>query len=251
MVFLPSTATGAVLLFAVLIATGVSSAEAGRFPLAVSSTGQSSAPGPDPDDGIATLPGTSNNTDEAAASPFVAPNRGFTVDHNGKFVILDRFQPADGQGGAAGFQYGANPTTGEGNFPAIDGMDFSIVTGVIDPCSGTHPHIHDNAIRWGTMVKGSLELYIYSEVDAKLYGSTVTVGQSYVIPQGAVHFFKNLGPDQAVIMGGSSAALQTTTFVDLEDYSSYFDLASPDQQDPDTFFMKLSPESCYPPAPAT
>ena len=187
------------------------------------------------------------NTELITSSPFVAPSRSFFVGDNGDILIPNGIKSLGGSGGAAGFHYGDDTSTGlVGNFPAMAGVELGIAVGVLEPCSANRPHFHPNVHKWGTVLKGTLEINVVGESGdgTKVFSSLLSEGESFWIPKGAVHFFVNRGAVQAATIGGSSGSgMQSTSFVALKDYSTHLNLHA-DFRDDGAFFLRLNTHSC-------
>ena len=179
-------------------------------------------------------------------SPFATTKPAFTNDSNGEFTMASNeylWPYIGGDGVLASLIYGENTLTGVGNFPAMDGMPLTIQSGTMEPCTAAHPHSHPFNDEWGTLIKGNIVVYVYSEEEDTLYSSEMSVGQSWVFPKGMIHFFKNIGPEQAMVVGGATAALGRVDYADISKFTSVLGLPS-DYTTSYRAFLRLDPEAC-------
>ena len=78
------------------------------------------------------------------------------------------------------------------------------------------PHIHSNAREWNTVIQGTGRVVSYG-VDGGEYASRVNPGDSFMFPQGSVHYWVNdNATSQLVTVGGFSASVPTASLVNLQ-----------------------------------
>eukprot|EP00121_Abeoforma_whisleri_P011286 Awhi_evm1s10408 len=154
---------------------------------------------------------------------FKAPQKLFITDNSDNTITTNTtFETTNGQANGPGGglmiqagKYSGPPAlaSGTGNWPSIDGMGFSIVSFVVNNCGVVAPHVHSNAHEFNTVIAGEGIVGSYGVNDGQLYLNKVTVGDSFVFPQGSVHFWVNTGEKQLTTVGGFSASLPTAALV--------------------------------------
>eukprot|EP00122_Pirum_gemmata_P017292 Pgem_evm1s16186 len=78
-----------------------------------------------------------------------------------------------------------------GNWPAINGMDFSIANFIVDYCSMVAPHVHSDAHEFNTVIQGEGIVGSFGVNDGKWHFNKVMTGDSFVFPQGSLHLWLN------------------------------------------------------------
>lgn len=94
-------------------------------------------------------------------------------------------------------QQGSRTTITKRNFPRLQGMSFYKLA--IQPNAVREPHWHANADELGYCLSGTLLVSIFATGNAKSI-FTITPGQAFLIPSGALHAIENIGDDTAELI---------------------------------------------------
>jgi quercetin dioxygenase-like cupin family protein len=95
---------------------------------------------------------------------------------------------------------------------SINRVDFAI-GGVVPP------HIHPRASETNLVISGQV-LVEFVTTENVYFSKVLTVGQIFVIPQGLVHFLKNVGPGKALVFATFNSQLPGVAVVPLNLFAS-------------------------------
>eukprot|EP00122_Pirum_gemmata_P005630 Pgem_evm1s5135 len=193
------------------------------------------------------------NISNANQVNFTAPNKLFLTNSTNNQITSNTTSfsttngPANGPGGGLNIQagrYDGPPALaqGDGNWPVIDGMQFSVVSFIVNRCGLVAPHIHSNGHEFNTIIQGQGIVGSFGVNDGKWTFSQVSVGDSFVFPKGSIHMWINTGEEQLVTVGGFTTSLPTTAVVGV----ALVDLEVIAKSALDTeLFPKLNETECY------
>eukprot|EP01134_Creolimax_fragrantissima_P004019 CFRG4019T1 len=160
----------------------------------------------------------------------MAPNPLFTYTGNLGNDAQFNIDGAAAQGPGGGLMLSTGDTsTANGSWPDITGLDFSLASFVVFPCSGVAPHIHSDATEFNTVIQGEAVIGTFGVNGGPLMVNKVSVGDSFAFPQGSMHFWVNTGNTTLATVGGFTASQPTTSMVlpfvtDMGSVSSAFGL---------------------------
>ena len=93
--------------------------------------------------------------------------------------------------------YGGRTHARSDNFPILERLSLARVT--IEPCGFREPHWHANAHELGYCLSGEILVTVFA--DSNQHSSfTISGGQMFFVPSGALHALENIGDAQAELI---------------------------------------------------